>query len=127
MSAIDQHVRETLDQYFRTAEQCDLEGFLALFSKGDDLTAFEDNEMYDWEGLVGFVGGFFEQMAKIRIQLERCAVNSLVSSVAVATGVFNVVGMTTSGEEVSFRNCFTFVFVNEEGQWLIKHVHESSL
>ena len=127
MSTIDQQVRKTLDEYFRTAERRDLEGFLALFSQGEDLTVFEDNEMYDWEGLVGFVGGFFEQMAKIRIQLERCAVNPLASSVAVATGVFSVVGMTISGEEISFRNCFTFVLVNEEGQWLIRHVHESSL
>jgi len=127
MSNIDQQVRKTLDEYFRTAEQRDLDGFLAFFSPGEDLTVFEDSETYDWKGLVAFVRGFFEQMAEIRIQLERCAVNPLAPSVAVATGVFSVAGTTTSGEEANLRNCFTFVLVNQEDQWLIKHVHESSL
>ena len=127
MTTTDQQVRKTLDEYFRAAERRDADRCLAFFSPGDDLTAFEDDEMYDWDGLVAYIRGFFEQVAEIRLQLERCTVDPLAPNVAVATGVFSAAGTTASGDELSIRNCFTFVFVNQEDRWLIKHVHESSL
>lgn len=127
MSITDQQVRQTLDEYFNAAQHQNVDRCLALFSPGDDLTAFEDNEMYDWKSLVAYIKSFFEQVAEIKLQLEGCAVNPLAPTVAVATGIFSAEAKTTSGEEVNMRNCFTFVLVKQEDQWLIKHVHESSL
>lgn len=126
-SRTDQEVRQTLAEYFKTVERHELKNFLAYFAAGEDLTIFEDKEMYDWKGFVAFAEGFFQQVAEITIDLEKCTVNPLSPSVAVATGVFRVTGKTTSGEPVAIRNSYTFVMLKQGAHWRIKHVHESSL
>jgi hypothetical protein len=44
--------------------------------------------MYDWKGFVTFAEGFFQQVKEITFDLEKCTVNPLSPTVAVATGVF---------------------------------------
>lgn len=127
MNDTRQDVRQVLDEYFKTVERRDLGAFLDYFAKGEDLTVYEDKEMYDWQGFVAFAEGFFQQVTKVVIQLEHCVVNPIAPTVAVATGIFRVAGETTSGESLAIRNSYTFVLIEQEERWLIKHVHESSL
>jgi len=126
-SQVDAEVRHMLTGYFRAIEQRDLAGFLAFFAEGEDFTVFEDKEMYDWKGFVAFAESFFQQIKTIRFELEKCRVDPLASTFAVATGVFKGAGTITSGEPLAVRNAYTFVLVRKAGRWRIKHVHESSL
>jgi ketosteroid isomerase-like protein len=126
-SRTDQEVRQTLVEYFKTVERHELKNFLAYFTAGEDLTIFEDKEMYDWKGFVAFVEGFFQEVAEITIDLEKCTVDPLSPSVAVATGILRVTGKTTSGEPVTIRNSYTFVMLKQGDRWRIKHAHECSL
>jgi uncharacterized protein (TIGR02246 family) len=116
-----------LAEYFKTVERHELSKFLALFAEGEDLTVFEDKEMYDWKAFVAFAEGFFQQVAEITFDLEKCTVNPLSPRVAVATGVFRGTGRSSAGEPVVVHNAYTFVLVKQDGRWRIKHVHESSL
>ena len=125
MDAVRQEVRQMLDEYFKAVERRDLNGSLSCFAKGDDLTVFENADMYDWDGFVTFVEGFFQQVTEIAIALEQCVVNPVAETVAVATGIFRVTGRTTSGEGLAIRHGYTFVLLKRVDRWLIKHVHES--
>jgi ketosteroid isomerase-like protein len=124
---VDVEVRQMLAEYFKTVERHELGAFLAFFAEGEDLTVFEDKEMYDWKGFVAFAEGFFQQVKAITFELEKCRVNPLSSSVAVATGVFKGTGTATSGEPVVVHNAYTFVLIKQGERWRIKHAHESSL
>jgi len=114
-------------EYFKTVERHELSKFLAFFAVGEDLTIFEDKEMYNWKSFVAFAEGFFQQVAKITFDLEKCNVNLLSPGVAVATGAFKGTGKATSGEPMVVHNSFTFVLLKQGDRWRIKHVHESSL
>ena len=120
-------VRQMLGEYFEAVEQHELSKFLAFFAEGEDLTVYEDKEMYDWKSFVAFAEGFFQQVAEIKFDLEKCTVNSLSPSIAVATGVFRGMGKTTSGEPMVVHNAYTFVLLRQGDRWRIKHCHESSL
>lgn len=123
----DVEVRQMLGEYFEAVERHELSKFLAFFAEGEDLTIFEDKEMYDWRSFVAFAEGFFEQVAEITFDLEKCTVNSLSPSIAVATGILRGTGKTTSGEPMVVHNAYTFVLLKQGDRWRIKHVHESSL
>jgi uncharacterized protein (TIGR02246 family) len=126
-STVEREVRQMFEDYFKTVERHELKNFLAFFAAGEDLTVFEDKEMYDWKGFVVFAEGFFQQVAEIKFDHEKCTVNPIGPGVAVATGVFRAAGKTTSGEPVAIRNSYTFVLLKQGDRWRIKHVHESSL
>jgi len=127
LSTVATEVRQMLAEYFKTVERHELSKFLALFAEGEDLTVFEDKEMYDWKAFVAFAEGFFQQVAEIKFDLEKCTVNPLSPRVAVATGVFRGTGKSSAGAPVIVHNAYTFVLVKQDGRWRIKHVHESSL
>lgn len=120
-------VRLLLAEYFRAVEHHDLPKFLSFFLEGEDFTVFEDGEMYDWKSFVAFAEGFFQAVAEIACNLEKCTVDPVALGTAVATGIFKAMGKTTSGEPVVVRNAFTFVLIKQGDRWRIKHVHESSL
>lgn len=124
---VEQEIRRMFEDYFKTVERHELKAFLAFFAEGEDLTVFEDKEMYDWKGFVAFAEGFFAQVTEIKFNLEKCAVNPIGPGLAVATGIFGAVGKTVSGEPISFRNAYTFVLTKKADHWRIKHVHESTL
>ena len=124
---VDLEVRQMLAEYFKTVERHDLPAFLAFFAEGEDLTVFEDKEMYDWKGFAAFAEGFFQQVKAITFEIEKCRVNPLSPNVAVVTGVFKGTGVATSGEPLAVHNAYTFVLLKQGKQWRIKHVHESSL
>jgi uncharacterized protein (TIGR02246 family) len=126
-AAVEQEVRRMFEDYFKTVERHELKNFLAFFAEDEDLTVLEDKEMYDWKGFVAFAEGFFQQVAEIKFDHEKCTVNPIGPGVAVATGVFRAAGKTTSGEPISIRNSYTFVLLKQGVRWRIKHVHESSL
>ena len=125
--AVDEQVRRMLGEYFKSVERHELSKFLGFFAEGKDLTVVEDKEMYDWKGFVAFAEGFFQQVAEISFDMEKCTVNPLSARVAVVTGVFKGTGKTASGEPVVVHNAFTFVLLKQGDRWRIKHVHESSL
>jgi len=126
-STTNHEVRQTLAGYFRAVEQHDLTKFLASFVDGEDLTVFEDKEMYDWRSFMAFAESFFQEVAEITFELEKCTVNPLSPDIAVATGVFKGMGKTASDEPVAVRNAYTFVLLKEGDRWRIQHAHESSL
>ena len=127
LDRVDGEVKALLSHYFQAVEAHDLTGYLELFSPDEHLTIFENTEMYDWNRFRPYVENFMREVAEIRLELEQCAVNSLAPDVAIATGIFNGAGRLASGESLAFRNCFTFVVVERDRAWRIKHIHESSL
>ncbi len=116
-----------LAEYFKTVERHEVSKFLAYFAEGEELTVVEDKDIYDWKAFVAFAEGFFQQVKEITFDLEKCAVNPLSPTVAVATGAFRGTGKMVSGEPLVGHNAYTFVLVRQGGRWRIKHVHESSL
>jgi ketosteroid isomerase-like protein len=120
-------VRRMLGECFKAIERRDLKNFLAFFAGGEDLTVSEDKEMYDWDGFVVLAKGIFQEIAEVKLDIERCTLNPLSPSVAVATGSFRGAGRTTSGEPVAIRNSFTLVVLKHGYRWRIKHVHQSAL
>jgi ketosteroid isomerase-like protein len=126
-SRVEGEVRQMLTEYFKTIERHELSKFLAHFAEGEDLTVFDNKEMYDWKGYVAFAERFFQQVKEIRFDQEKCAVNPLSPTVAVATGVFRATGRMASGEPLVVHNTYTLVLVKQGARWRIKHLHESSL
>lgn len=126
--AVEGRILATLDSYFEAVNARDPARFMAFFHPGEDLTVLEDKDLR-WcrRDFAAFVAGFFKDVSELHATWERRTVHPLGPGAAAVTGTFKVTGKDTQGAPLAFRNAFTFVLVNRDGRWLVKHVHESSL
>jgi uncharacterized protein (TIGR02246 family) len=125
---IEKAINRTLDQYFEAARRCDAREFMSFFVESDEMTVIEDQEIRSSRKVFeAWINEFFRGVTQLDVTAEESRVFPHSPDVAVATGVFRFSAERTSGDTVSGRNAFTFVFVKQGERWQISNVHESSL
>ena len=125
---LDKEILARLDDYFAAVNAKDTKRFMGFFTPGEDLTVIEDKDLrMSRQEFLGFVDGFFKEVSEVQAVWEKRTVHPLAPGVAVVTGSFKVTGKDGKSLPMAFRSAFTFVLVKHQGEWRVKHVHESSL
>jgi uncharacterized protein (TIGR02246 family) len=124
----DPAILSMLDDYFAAVNAMDPSKFLTFFTQGEALTVIEDKDLrLSRQAFEAYIDDFFKGVSQIQATWETRTIHPLGPGQAVVTGTFKVKAKDAKGGPMAFRNAFTFVLVQREGRWRVKHVHESSL
>jgi ketosteroid isomerase-like protein len=123
---IEDTVKQVADQFLRQSESGNVVGWMALFSKDENMRYTMGGSVWTRDALEAVHGVLMESQQEANWVWDNLHIVVLSADVAVLTGTLHGSITYKSGQTVSFdKAAMTMVLTRYNGEWKITNAHES--